>query len=173
MTVPIKGGRPLKFSSVEELQQKIDGYFKSCWEEVWHQESIKDDKGKNTGEYIWIQDFDREGNPLMRQVKPYTVTGLAVCLNTSRETLDDYAIKPEFSDCIKRAKDICENYLDEASLQGKVNPIRGIFGLKQFGWIDKIEVNTTTSSDQLTNDDIQGKINELKKKQNKAESTDT
>lgn len=29
MTVPGKGGRPLKFTSVEEMQKKIDDYFKT------------------------------------------------------------------------------------------------------------------------------------------------
>jgi hypothetical protein len=30
MTVENKGGRPLKFKTVEELQEKIDNYFKFC-----------------------------------------------------------------------------------------------------------------------------------------------
>ncbi len=30
MTVPGKGGRPLKFESPEELQEKIDRYFEEC-----------------------------------------------------------------------------------------------------------------------------------------------
>lgn len=36
--------------------------------------------------------------------RPFTVTGLALFLDTSRETITDYEKKDEFSDTIKRAK---------------------------------------------------------------------
>lgn len=70
-----------------------------------------------------------------------TVTGLALALNTSRETLMNYEKKEEFFDTIKTAKTRVEHSY-ELSLR-----VRGsagdIFGLKNFGWRDKSEQELT------------------------------
>jgi len=72
--------------------------------------------------------------------KPYTITGLALWLDTSRETLLDYQERPEFSDTIKRAKGKCENWVEEGALMNKINATAAIFNLKNnYGWKDKIE----------------------------------
>jgi len=95
-------GRPLKFQSVQELQEKIEEYFS----------------------------LNKEG---LR-----TITGLAVHLDTSRETLCNYEEKDEFFDTIKKGKDRVEmDY--EISLR-KRGGSGDIFGLKNFGWKDKSEV---------------------------------
>lgn len=144
MTVPYKGGRPKAFNSPEELQALLDEYFDYCDNNV---ETITDNKGN-----------------IKTIHKPYTMTGICVYLDISGETWSDYSKKPEFSETIKKARKKVENYCEENTMAGRLNPIFSIFSLKNnFGWVDKIEVNTTTSSDQLTNDDIQSKINELKK----------
>ncbi len=105
------GGRPLKFQSVQELEKKIDAYFKKC------------DKDK----------------------KPYTITGLALALDTSRETLVNYEDREEFFDTIKRAKLRCENYLEEGMITNRLNPTACIFNAKNnYGWRDKSEIDHTT-----------------------------
>jgi hypothetical protein len=74
--------------------------------------------------------------------KPYTITGLALWLDTTRETLIDYQENKgyEFSDAIKRAKLKCENWVEEGALMNKVNPTSAIFNLKNnYGWKDKVE----------------------------------
>jgi len=143
MTVPILGGAPMKYTP-EALETKIVEYFK------WVDEENKTRKlGRFTGE----------------KIKPYTLTGICVYLDISRETWNVYSKRSEFEAAIKRAKTIVENYVEEGLLNGAINPIGGIFNLKNnFGWVDKIEVNTNTTNEQLTPDDIQNRINVLKRK---------
>jgi hypothetical protein len=105
-----KVGRPLKFNSREELKEKIEAYFLS----------LKNDKG----EYI----------------RPPTVTGLAVALDTNRETLCNYEEKEDYFDTIKEAKSRCEAWVEENALLGKANATFSIFNLKNnYGWKDKME----------------------------------
>lgn len=98
-------GRPLKFKSVEELQEKIDAYFASC---------------------------DEENEPI-------TITGLALALDTTRDTLCDYGEKAEFSDTIKIAKLRVENAYEKRLIR------RGnggdVFALKNFGWKDTKDID--------------------------------
>ena len=65
-----KRGRPCKFDSTEQLQKRIDAYFREC----------------------------DEGDGI------YTITGLALALDLTRQGLWEYERKPEFSYTIKRAK---------------------------------------------------------------------
>ncbi|MFC0235502.1 terminase small subunit [Fictibacillus phosphorivorans] len=105
-----KVGRPLKFRTVEEMQEKINAYFEEC------------DKNED----------------------PYTITGLALALDTSRETLLDYEDKDEFSDTVKKAKLKCENYAEKFLFKGK-NVVGSIFNLKNNykRWVDKQEIVKT------------------------------
>ena len=129
------GGRPLKFESAEELQEKIDLYFKDCDPHIEDVEILKDilgSDGKPTG--------DVEGRITQRitKQKPYTITGLALALDTTRETLLDYEAKDEFSDTIKKAKQRCHNYAETMLFNS--NPAGPIFNLKNnYGWRDKVE----------------------------------
>lgn len=68
----------------------------------------------------------------------YTITGLALALDTCRQTLINYAEKPEYMDTIKKAKTRVE-YSYELQLRRKGDS-GSIFGLKNFGWKDKQEV---------------------------------
>lgn len=94
-------GRPLKFKSVEELQEKIDKFFMDC----------------------------------EAREEPYTITGLALALDTSRETLLEYEEREEFVDTIKRAKLRVHNFAEKRLYTGQ--PTGPIFALKNFGWSDK------------------------------------
>ena len=80
--------------------------------------------------------------------KPMTVTGLALALGlSSRESLDEYGRRPEFSDSVKRAKAhvqaAYEARLSEAACTG------AIFALKNMGWSDKQEIEHSGSVDLL------------------------
>lgn len=74
--------------------------------------------------------------------KPYTITGLCLYLDVDRVTLLRYEEKQEFCNTIKRAKNKIENYIEEHSITGDLNPTVSIFNLKNnFGWKDKTEVD--------------------------------
>lgn len=70
-----------------------------------------------------------------------TWTGLALHLDTSRETLSDYQERPEFSDSIKKALARVEKeYELDLRRKGRSGDI---FALKNFGWKDKNETEHT------------------------------
>lgn len=109
------GGRPPKYTKVEEIQEKIDKYFEEC-------------KLNN---------------------KPYTITGLGLALDMSRQDLINYSKKDEFFDTIKKAKMRVENYLEER-LINDTSTTGIIFNLKNnYGWKDKQEnVNVGVSYEE-------------------------
>ena len=81
--------------------------------------------------------------------RPYTVTGLAIALDMSRQNLLDYCTRVDengepFIDTIKRAKDRVENSVEEGLLSGKYNATGAIFNLKNnYNWRDKQEQEIT------------------------------
>lgn len=77
----------------------------------------------------------------------WTVTGLALALDTTRELFLDYKDKPEFSDSISRAYMKVHNSY-EIGLRKRGNA-GDIFALKNFGWKDERH---------LKNEDINVKI---------------
>ena len=69
---------------------------------------------------------------------PLTITGLALALDTTRETLMDYQNNDEFSYTVKKAKLMIENAYEHRLIQnGRAGDI---FALKNFGWKDKQEI---------------------------------
>lgn len=94
-------GRPPKYKCKEEIEEKIDAYFKECEGEI-----LKDDSGKPI--------FDKFGQPVIINQKPPTVTGLALALGfTTRLSLINYQGKKEFMNTITRAKTMIEAYTEE------------------------------------------------------------
>lgn len=75
------------------------------------------------------------------EFEPITITGLALALDTSRETLCNYEEKAEYFDTIKRAK-LRVQHAYEKRLVKRGNG-GDIFALKNFGWVDKTEVDNT------------------------------
>lgn len=73
--------------------------------------------------------------------EPITITGLALALDTSRETLCNYEEKAEYFDTIKRAK-LRVQHAYEKRLVRRGNG-GDIFALKNFGWVDSQKVDTT------------------------------
>lgn len=70
-------------------------------------------------------------------MEEWTITWLALALDTSRKTICEYEWNDEFSNTIKKAKEMVENSY-EIDLKKKGNTWT-IFALKNFWWIDKIE----------------------------------
>jgi len=115
-------GRPLKFKSAKKLQEQIDGYFSSCFEE---KTIVKD---------------DGEEEKVKIQIKPYTITGLALFLDTDRQTLLNYENRMEYFDTIKKAKTKIEAFAEECLFTNR-NTAGVIFNLKNnYNWVDKQEV---------------------------------
>lgn len=149
------GGRPPKFESPEQLQKLVDAYFAWCephpevFTEWLRPKKTKIDKGKQ----IEIDDYDapmytHDIERLTHKVS-YTISGLALFLDTTRETLNQYENKPEFTDTIKSAKTKIEHEL-ELSLYG--NNVTGIiFNLKNnYGWKDKTEIDQNITGELKT-----------------------
>lgn len=77
----------------------------------------------------------------------WTITGLALALNTSRQTLQNYEARDEFFDSIKKAKLKVENgYEIDLKKHGRTGTI---FALKNFDWKDKNETDLTTNGESL------------------------
>ena len=99
------GSRPL---NTKALQAAIENYFVNGW----------GSKRDTFGNII----VDKETNEkVLVQVKPYTVTGLAFALGTTRDLLLVYEKNDEFSDTIRRTKEACQASAEEALFVGK-NP---------------------------------------------------
>lgn len=130
------GGRPLKFKSVDLLEEQIEAYFDKC---------------------------DKEE-------RPYTVSGLALYLDTDRATLlrwqDEENNYKELSEednkrlcnAIKKAKQRIEGYAEE-QLFRKTNVAGVIFNMKNnWNWADKQEIvnidNNKADLSGLTTDEI-------------------
>lgn len=144
------GGRPLKFDSVEDLQKKIDAYFAECdphIEEVTEWVEARDEKGSLKKDKNGLNYLVEVTHKKMTEQVPYTITGLALALGTTRRTLLDYEDEygkemPEYSHTIKAAKTKIENF-NEQMLFGP-SPTGTIFNLKNnYGWRDKTEQENT------------------------------
>ena len=130
-------GRPLIFKNVNEMQTKIEQYFKSCEGELF----------KNADGDIVL---DKYGNPVIIGAKPPTVTGLALALGfNSRQSLLNYQGKKEFLDTITRAKSTVEEYaeqrlFDRDGVQGAKFSLTNNFK----GWREKLLEETSESNSE-------------------------
>lgn len=147
-----KVGRPLKFESVAELQKAIDDYFASCdphAEEITEWVEARNSDGSLHKDANGLNYLIEVTHMVKTKQVPYTITGLALALGTTRETLIDYeegkhdgkdedAEDLEFSDTVKRAKIKVQNYAELALFSGA--PAGPIFNLKNnHGWKDRTE----------------------------------
>jgi len=116
-------GRPLLFSTPEDLQSAIDEYFTIGVK----QKTVIVGKGENLKEVI---------------IPVPTITGLCYYLGfESRQSFYAYEQRPEFCYTIKRARLFIEQEYEEMLAVG--NTTGAIFALKNFGWTDKTEVEST------------------------------
>ena len=98
--------------------------------------------------------------------EPYTVTGLCLALDITRETLREYLKDEQFSDTIKKAKLKVENYLEKHLITDS-STTGIIFNLKNnFGWTDKQQVehsgNINNPFEGLSTEELRQLINDDK-----------
>lgn len=124
-----KVGRPPRYKSPEEMQEKIDAYFKECEGRV-----ALDDEGNPL--------CNKNGEPIIIGAKPPTVTGLALALGfNTRMALLNYQAKPDFVATVTRAKSYIEAYaegrlFDREGVQGAKFSLANNFK----GWAEKQEL---------------------------------
>ena len=135
-----KMGRPRKFQSVAELEELIEQYFAECSEKT---KEVLNKKGEVE---------------VIKAPDPLLISGLVVYLDTTRETFCDYESGKydsegnNFSDTIKKAKFRCQAD-SEQRLYTNFTP-GVIFSMKNnYGWADKLEVNSTVNAN------VTGQIN--------------
>ena len=138
------GGRPRVFDTENELLAAIDEYFQYIKGD-FEMRAVKDDQGNVISEVqVWTRDPEAK-----------SITGLALFLGfESRQSIYDYEKNGKFSYIIKRAKLAVEAGYEQA-LHGKAYA-GAIFALKQFGWTDKQEIESTNinlNSEVIVTDD--------------------
>lgn len=129
-----KVGRPPMYNTAEEIQEKIDAYFEECKGRV-----LTDDEGEMIR--------DKNGIPIFIDVRPPTITGLALALGfTSRQALLNYQAKEEFVDTITRAKAKVEQYAEERLFdKDGANGAKFSLANNFKGWKEKQDINMAVS----------------------------
>ena len=121
------GGRPLKFASVEELENRIQEYFAYCDSRI-------------------VKQLTKSGDIVDVNVKrPYTLSGLAVFLDCNRQTLLNYSKDEKFFGTIARAREKCENFAEEQLYEGNDRGAKFCL-LNGYGWVDKQEISSTVNA---------------------------
>ena len=131
------------YKTKEEIQEKIDKYFKDCEGELLL------DKDENPI-------IDKYGNAVRTGVRPLTITGLALALGfNSRQSLLNYQDKDEFMDTITRAKAKVEQYAEER-LYDKDGANGAKFSLSNNfeGWKEKQQIEADVNSEVTINREL-------------------
>ena len=137
-------GRPPLYKTAEELQKKISQYFKSG---VKKKVSWQGDK---------------------KIIIPIpTITGLILyCGFCNRASFYDLEKNPLFTHTIKKARSFIEKEYEELLHSGSCTG--AIFALKNFGWIDKSEVEHTGAIGLLTKEEIDARDTRIRQAHNLA-----
>jgi hypothetical protein len=88
--------------------------------------------------------FDKYFQECKDNGEPLTITGLALAAGTSRETLSNYEKREEFFDIIKNAHTKVEHGYEKRLADTACTG--AIFALKNMGWKDKHEVESTNTT---------------------------
>jgi hypothetical protein len=148
-------GRPLIYKTASELQKKIDEYFET------RKAPLLDKQGRPC--------LDSEDNVIMVDIKPCTITGLALYIGFSgRQALLNYQEREEFMDAITRAKSRVEEYA-ESRLFDKDGANGAKFSLANNfkNWADKQELDLGNKDGKpfevsnLTDAEIMSRLAEL------------
>jgi hypothetical protein len=170
--MPGKVGKPLLFGTVKELQDKIDAYFKSCYDykrdshgtrmkgrTCINLEEVADDPNLKK-RYKYDKDY------LMEQIKPFTVTGLAVALNTSRATLMNYENRDEYFNTIRNAKKIIYEYAESKLYSPYANGAKFAL-INNHDWKDKKDISMNAlvrnSVESMSEEELLLELERLKK----------
>lgn len=178
-------GRPLKFKTEKELQAKIDAYFKDCDPHIETRDVprgvVVEKKGRGKS-FVEVVRAPKRGElpteyrnfpvPYLTEQKPYTITGLAEFLETTRELLVDYSNRAEFSDTIKKAKLKIHRFWEEALYEEK-KAAGVIFNLKNnWRWKDRSEVvdpmKMPTGYEHLSDEELDAEIERLNRQNNQS-----
>lgn len=151
------GGRPPKYKSPKEMEKRIVSYFEWCQGEFEERDRvITTTKGEGKSK-VTTTDVIPE-IICIRQPEIPSITGIALYLGfSSKDSIYDYSKKKEFSDCIKRGILTIENNYEQGLWIDR--PTGVIFALKNMGWVDKKEIETTER--HLTVEERDAKIKEL------------
>jgi hypothetical protein len=140
-------GRPVKFKTAKEMENKIADYFATITITYPVFDTVPDEvdeDGKIT-KFKQVPRLNNAGTQVMQTdyLERPTVLGMCRHLEITRETLCQYEKQEEFSDTIKRAKARIEEYL-EIQLYRKDQVTGIIFNLKHnFGWKDNQGIELT------------------------------
>ncbi len=96
-----------------------------------------------------------------KPINEWTVTGLALLFG-SRQTLDNYQDRKEYSEMITYAKLMVENKYE--MMLGNSTVTGAIFALKNFGWVDKTEIESTNRHSIEAPQTLEDWYNENRKK---------
>ena len=115
--------KQIKYKTSTEFREHVDEYFEHCLER-----SRKLSIGKDGEEYY---------RDVVQQIKPFTMTGLSVWLEVSKNLLKPLGERgADFRAVIDYARKRCENFAEEHLFSGK-NATGAIFSLKNcYGWHD-------------------------------------
>lgn len=127
-----KGGRPTKYDS-KYCKQIIAMFDVEPTREVYETYTYKDGTTKEVSR--------------LEPAELPTMADFAKKINVNIDTLYEWAKKhPEFSEAMKKAKEIQENIWQKNSLLGLYNPTFAIFmGKNCYGWKDKQEIENKVS----------------------------
>jgi hypothetical protein len=138
--------RPRKFNSIEELEQKIEDYFRFCDSRI-------------------VDIVTRNGIEQIKKPKPYTIEGLAAFLNMDRRSLLNYEKQKgyeSFFPTIKNAKARILANLVERGLDGDNNSAMGIFNLKNnYGYTDKSSLDLKIDGKELSDEELNAQIDKF------------
>lgn len=133
------------YKSKEEIQEKIDAYFKECEGHI-----LRDSEDNPV--------YDKYGHPVIIGQRPLTITGLALALGfTSRRALLNYQDKEEFVHTITRAKAKVEQYAEERLFdKDGANGAKFSLANNFEGWKEKQQIeadlNAVTINVELSDD---------------------
>lgn len=164
-------GRPPKWETPEELEELIQDYFDSCFEPKYEKKNIVidvDKDGKDISELQWTAILDYKEEQVYERTRPFTITGLAVALGTTRQRLIEYGKNDDFWDTIKKAKEIIHNWTEESLYDtSNGNAVGKIFNLKNnWGWVDKTEVDVRKKVTDISKEDVDEEVDSILGKNN-------
>lgn len=132
-------GRKCKFkpTDVIRLRHKAEEYFKKCDGEM-----LKD----GAGDYV----LDKNGQPIIVGVEPYTVTGVALALGfNSRAQFIEYQNREDFEELITWCKTKCEEYAEKRLYdRDGANGARFSLANNFKGWSDKRTIEADVKQEQ-------------------------